>query len=123
MSDKAITILVILLSVVLNAAAQLLIRVSVRDGIELSASDAVRDLLALALQPTLVVATSCFVLSLVSWIYVLSRAETSFAYPFLSLGFVLVAVIGHFFLNEPVPPQRVAALLLIMSGMVVLAHS
>jgi multidrug transporter EmrE-like cation transporter len=123
MSDKAITILVILLSVVLNAAAQLLIRVSVRDGIELAPSDAIRDLLALALQPTLVVATSCFMLSLVSWIYVLSRAETSFAYPFVSLGFVMVAAVGHFFLNEPVSPQRIAALLLIMSGMLVLAQS
>lgn len=123
MSDKAITISVILLSVALNATAQLLIRVSVRGGIELSPSDAWRDLVTLALQPTLVVATTCFIVSLVTWVYVLSRAETSFAYPFLSLGFVMVAIIGHFFLNEAVSPQRMAALLLIMSGIFVLAYS
>ena len=123
MPDKTLTILVILLSVVLNAAAQLLIRVSVRDGIAISSSDTVHDLLALAFRPTLLAATSCFVLSLVSWVYVLSRAETSFAYPFLSLGFVMVAVIGHFFLDEAISAQRMAALLLIMSGILVLSRS
>lgn len=123
MSDRAITVLVILASVILNATAQLLIRISVRGGIELSSSSALRDLIALALQPTLVVATSCFALSLVSWIYVLSRTETSFAYPFLSLGFVMVAIVGHFFLDEAVSPQRIAALLIIMSGILVLARS
>jgi len=123
MPDKTLTILVILLSVVLNAAAQLLIRVSVRDGIAISSSDTVHDLLALVFRPTLLAATSCFVLSLVSWVYVLSRAETSFAYPFLSLGFVMVAVIGHFFLDEAISAQRMAALLLIMSGILVLSRS
>ncbi|MCP4924144.1 MAG: 4-amino-4-deoxy-L-arabinose transferase, partial [bacterium] len=43
---------------------------------------------------------TCYVLSVAIWIMALSRVEVSFAYPILSVGYVVVALAGFFFLEE-----------------------
>ena len=41
-----------------------------------------------------------FVISMASHLYVLSKVELSFAYPFLSLAYVAVAVFAYFIFRE-----------------------
>ena len=41
-----------------------------------------------------------FVISMASHLYVLSKVELSFAYPFLSLAYVAVAVFAYFVFRE-----------------------
>jgi multidrug transporter EmrE-like cation transporter len=65
----------------------------------------------------------CYGVSVVLWIWVLSRAEVSFAYPFLGLGFVLVALVGWAFLGETLSVQKLAATGLIVIGVVLMAIS
>ena len=43
-----------------------------------------------------------FVISMASHLFVLSRVDVSYAYPFLSIAYVLVAVYAHMFLGENV---------------------
>ncbi len=52
-----------------------------------------------------------------TWMAALSEFELSFAYPFMSLAFVLVVIFGHFFLNEPLTVHRVLGLGLVMAGL------
>jgi len=59
----------------------------------------------------------------VLWIYVLSRAEASYAYPFLGLGFVVVALAGWLLLGESLSIQRVGAIALIVAGVALLART
>ena len=66
---------------------------------------------------------SCYVVSLGLWLMVLARAEVSLAYPLLSIGYVLTAVVGYFFLGESVGLARVAGLLLICCGIAVISRS
>ena len=40
----------------------------------------------------------CYALSILLWMAVLSKVEVSFAYPFLSIGYVVAAVVGYYFL-------------------------
>ena len=54
---------------------------------------------------------------------VLSRVDISFAYPFLSVSYVIVLLAGYFFFGESVNSYRIAGVGLICLGTVLVAHS
>jgi len=62
------------------------------------------------------------VLLLITWLLsrmmFLSFADLSYMLPLTSLGYVLSAVLGHFYLNEQITPLRWAGTVLITIGMV-----
>jgi len=63
------------------------------------------------------------VISMASHLVVLSRVEISYAYPFLGLSFVLVALYGYYFLDEAVTIWRSAGVLLIVAGVAIIAKT
>lgn len=62
-------------------------------------------------------------LSAAAWLFVLARNDLSVAYPFVSLGFVLTAMLGAFVFNEPVGVLRIAGILLVGTGVYLIAKS
>ena len=56
------------------------------------------------------------------WLIVLSKVEVSVAYPFVALGFVLTALMGHFLFAEVLTLQRMAGIMLVCAGVAVLAR-
>src|ERR1700685_3864850 len=58
------------------------------------------------------------ILWLLSRMALLSWADLTYVLPVTSLGYVLSALIGHFFLDEKVTPARWAGTLLIVAGTV-----
>jgi multidrug transporter EmrE-like cation transporter len=58
-----------------------------------------------------------------SWIMVLSRMNLSYAYPFLALNFVLVALVSRLVLGESIPLMRWVGIALICAGIVAIANS
>jgi len=64
----------------------------------------------------------CYGLSLLLWFYVLSKMELSKAYPLVSLGYVFTLILGYFFLNEAVTLPKIAGIVLIMVGVIVLTR-
>jgi drug/metabolite transporter (DMT)-like permease len=52
----------------------------------------------------------------------MTRFELSHAYPFMSLNFVIVLLLSGWLLSEPLTPQRLAGVALIMAGTVVAAR-
>jgi drug/metabolite transporter (DMT)-like permease len=117
------TLAFILTSVTLNATAQILLRMGARSGIDTADRTVTSIALDVLGRPAILFGLACYGLSVVAWIYVLSRAEASFAYPFLGLGFVIVAVAGWFILGEVPSPRRIAGTVLIVTGVVLLARS
>ena len=78
-----------------------------------------RYLAELAVNPWIV---SVFVSALaasVTWGAALSRFELSFAYPFMSLSFVLVLLLGVALFSETLTAGKVVAVALICAGLVV----
>lgn len=59
----------------------------------------------------------------VMWLAVLSRAELSQAYPFVGLSFVATAALGVLVLGEAMPAARVAGVVLIVAGVVLVGRS
>lgn len=116
-------IAMILVSVVLNAAAQILLRYGARAGLQPVDGWMPTAVLEVMLRPGIIGGLGCYAISVALWIYVLSRAEVSFAYPFLGLGFLVVSIAAWQLLGEPLTAYRLAGTLLVSAGVLVLATS
>lgn len=65
----------------------------------------------------------CYVVSILLWLVVLSKVDVSYAYPFLSIGYILSAVVGYFAFQEAVTPMRIAGIIVICVGVVLISRS
>jgi len=113
----------ILASVTLNALAQILLRIGARTAIHAGNGSVLAGFADMAVRPTVLAGLACYGFSLLTWLYVLGRIEVSFAYPFLALGFVLVALAGWQWLDEPMSPARATGIGIILVGVFILARS
>jgi multidrug transporter EmrE-like cation transporter len=118
-------ILLILASVSLNAGAQVLMRTGMLKvgEIEVSATALIKALPGMVSNGFLWISFFCYGISIVLWMVVLSRVEVSFAYPFLSIGYIVSAVAGYFFLGESLTPVRIAGITVICIGVFLIARS
>ena len=73
--------------------------------------------------PALVGGLGIFVLSAAVWLIVLSKASLSFAYPFVSLTYVLILLFDRFILREPVSSLRWSGVALIIAGIVLVSRT
>lgn len=64
-----------------------------------------------------------FGVSVLLWLSVLTRVEVSTAYPFVALGLILTAALGHLWFGESMSAAKAAGILLIAAGVVVVARS
>ena len=115
---------VVLASVTLNAAAQVILRKAMLSAAPLPPLDAPVTLaLHLAGNLYLWLGMICFAGSILLWLGVLSRIPVSAAYPLASLGYIIAAASGVVFLGETVTLMRAAGLVLICIGVFVVAQS
>jgi multidrug transporter EmrE-like cation transporter len=121
----ALTLMLAFASVSLNAAAQIALRKAmlVLGLLPLAASDLIAFIAAILLNLWFLFGMGCYAVSIGLWLVVLSKAEVSAAYPLLSIGYVITAVIGFFFMNESVGILRVSGLGLICAGLVLISRS
>jgi len=115
----------ILVGVLLNAAAQLLLKAGTNavGSFAYSADNLFPVGWKLATQPFIAAGLACYVVSVVVWILALSRTEVSVAYPMLSIGYVLNALVAWYLFGEAVTPQRLAGIGIIILGVFVVARS
>lgn len=66
---------------------------------------------------------SLFGLSSIVWLVVLSKVELSFAYPMVSMGYILTILLSWKYLGEAISPLRWLAVLIICSGVFLLSRS
>jgi len=104
----------ILVGVLLNAAAQLLLK---------AGTNALPLGLRLAIEPHILAGLACYVVSVVVWIVALSRVPVSVAYPMLSIGYVVNAIAAWYLLGEAVTPMRLAGIGIIVLGVFIVARS
>jgi multidrug transporter EmrE-like cation transporter len=121
----ALSFALILAGVLLNAAAQLLLKAGTNavGQFEFAAANAVPVGLKLALEPHILGGIACYVVSVVVWILALSRVEVSIAYPMLSIGYAVNAVAAYYLFGEAVTPARLVGIGIIILGVFVVARS
>ncbi len=92
----------ILAGVLLNALAQLTLKQGMRSigQFSFSMDSLFRMTTTIGLNPYVLVGLSCYVVSVVIWLLVLSRVEVSYAYPLLSVGYVVTALAGWLLFDE-----------------------
>ncbi len=112
----------ILTGVMLNAAAQILMKMGTNaiGHFEFSTANIVPIGWRLATEWHIVVALFCYAISVVVWILALSRVQVSIAYPMLSLGYVAVAFATWWLFNEPLTATKLAGIGVIIVGVVIL---
>jgi multidrug transporter EmrE-like cation transporter len=116
-------ILLIVLSVSLNATAQILMR---RGMLQIGAVSFDGGAVLLMLQAMLSniflwLSFLCYGFSIIIWMLVLSRVEVSFAYAFSSLGYVLVTVMGTLILKEHISVTKIIGIAVVCIGVILVA--
>ena len=113
----------ILGSVLLNAVAQLLIRKGMLVVGTVGVSNFSQNIVPMLLNPWLWGAMTSYAISILLWMSVLSKVEVSFAYPFLSIGYIFAAVVGYMAFNEHLSLTRIIGIIVICIGVVLISRS
>tara|TARA_R110000751_G_scaffold189187_3_gene295211 strand:+ start:33719 stop:34156 length:438 start_codon:yes stop_codon:yes gene_type:complete len=115
----------ILFTVLTNAAAQLLLKQGMLSlgPLEHVGQNILFKILLIIFNPWVFAGLTTFVISMASHLYVLSKVELSFAYPFLSLAYVAVALFAYFLFKEDLNAWRIAGIAFICVGTVLIAQS
>ncbi|MFN2590093.1 MAG: EamA family transporter [Actinomycetota bacterium] len=117
----------ILLSVLLAALAQLTLKHGMtqiaRHGGALEFGTPVETVRRIVTNASVLGGLALFVLSASVWLVVLSRVSLSFAYPFVSLTYVMILLFDRFVLRDPVPGLRWGGVALIVAGIVLVSRT
>jgi drug/metabolite transporter (DMT)-like permease len=115
----------ILFTVMTNAAAQIMLKhgMSVYGQVSFASGNLPLKILQIIFSPWVFAGLAMFVVSTLSHLYVLSKVELSFAYPFLSLAYVAVTLFAFFVFRENVDAYRIGGLAFICIGTVLIAQS
>jgi drug/metabolite transporter (DMT)-like permease len=123
--NKLMLIGLILVSVALAAAAQLTLKHGVNQAFPPPSAfkldgSSIRSMVA---TPSVWIGIALFGFSAIAWVAVLSRTTLSFAYPFVSLTYVIILAVDRFVLDQSVPALRWGGVVLIMSGIVLVSRT
>ena len=112
--------LVLLAAMMLNATANILIKIAVANSEERSIVALIKDK---SFSLPMLTGISCLVLGLAAYSYVLSRTNVSVAYPILtSGGFLLIGLASWLFLAESITPAQILGSTLIIVGIWLVAR-
>ena len=116
----------ILSAVLLNTIAQLCLKAGMVKIGEVHVGpfkETVHLLGRIFLNPFIEIGVVCYGLSLLLWLWTLSKVSVSVAYPMLSIGYVLSVFAGYFWFGEPLSLTKLAGVCIIMGGVYLVAIS
>lgn len=115
----------ILFTVLTNFLSQIMLKKGMTriEKFDLSLAGVFGSAFSIVFDPFVFFGLLMMVVSMGAHLVVLSRVEISFAYPFLGLSFVLITAYGFLVLGESVNAWRVIGVLLICSGVALVARS
>lgn len=114
----------ILFTVFTNAAAQLMLKAGMTNmgAISFTTDTALLRIVQIVFSPWVFAGLCTFVISMASHLFVLSKVDISFAYPFLSLAYVAVAIFAWLVFKEDLGAFKIAGIALICLGTVFIAQ-
>lgn len=117
-------LLLILLTVCLNTGGQFLMKAGVNRVGKISLFNNFFNSIFKALTSGLVIGGFGFyVVSAMLWIIILSRAELSWAFPLVSLSYVITAIVAPIVLHESFSVQRFLGTLVIVVGVFIVSRT
>ncbi len=115
----------ILFSICFNVLGQLLIKKGIVGfgRVELHLSNMIRTALQVFTVPMVSLGIIAYFVSAFFWIIALSKLELSYAYPLLSIGYVLVLFLSYFLFRESLNLHRLIGTVLIVAGIYFISRS
>jgi multidrug transporter EmrE-like cation transporter len=112
-------------TVVLTVYGQLVFKwqVDLAGGLPAGGTEKLAYIVRLFLNPWVISVFAAALLASVTWAAALTRFELSFAYPFMSLSFVLVLLLSVVFLSEALTLSKAVGVALIVAGLIVGSQS
>ncbi len=111
---------VALLSIVLGATGQFLFRLGMLHYGKVTVTGIWGQLGSIIFTPAIFLGFSCFGVSSILWLVVISRWELSYAYPLVALGYVLAILYGTLLLREALTLPKIVGSILILAGISIL---
>jgi drug/metabolite transporter (DMT)-like permease len=124
MNARVVDYLYIALTVALTVYGQFILKWRIRDFGPLPADgfDKIRFLVLLVFDPAIFSGFVAAFLASLAWMAAMTRFDLSHAYPFTSLSFVIVLLLGGWLLDEPLTPYKVIGVGLIVLGTAIAAR-
>jgi len=116
-------ILIILLTTLFGAFGQILIKIGMNNIGEVELKDVFgKKLFSILINPYILSGSILFFLSMLLWLFVLSKADLNFSYPFLSMGFILVMILSFLLLKESIPITRIVGIIIVLVGLFIIYY-
>mgnify|MGYP005845887955 CR=1 FL=1 len=115
----------ILSGVLLNSLAQLCIKQGMRviGPFAFTLENLLPIGLKVIVNPFLILGMACYAVSIFLWLLVLSRVDVGYAYPMLSVGYIVTAVAGRALFGEMLGFNRLSGILFICLGIFLITRS
>ena len=114
----------IISSVLLNAFAQILLKAGMKQfgNIDLK-NNIMNTCISIAFNPYIISGFIAYGVSILLWLWVLSKVDVSLAYPFQALGYIVVTILAWLISQENINYIRIISLIFITIGLIILAFS
>ena len=120
-----LTFSLVLTGVLLNAAAQLLLKAGTNriGAFSFALQNVVPIGMKVASSPHVLAGLACYAVSVVVWILALSRVPVSVAYPMLSIGYIVNALAAYALFGESLNAQKLVGIGFITIGVILVGRS
>jgi multidrug transporter EmrE-like cation transporter len=111
--------------VLLNAIAQLALKQGMRQigHFDFTPSTLLAMSWRIGTNGYVVFGLACYVVSVAVWLLALSRVEVGFAYPMLSVGYIVTAIAAFYLFGEALNPVRIAGIAVIIFGVFLISRT
>ena len=113
------------LDIIFNVIGQLLLKHGMNKlgNFKISVDALIPVFIKAFLSPYILLGLGCYVTGFLIWLIVLAKAEVSYAYPLISLGYVLTAIMGWWLLGENVTWVRMGGIMVTCIGVFIISQS
>ena len=119
-------VVLVLVAVVISVIGQVSLKMGMNQVGAIDAGSLARPmetLMRVFSTPLVWLGLSCYGVSALLWLVVLSRLDLSYAYVMLASMYVLVPLVSWLFLGECIPPMRWLGMIVVVLGVVIVARS
>ena len=120
------SLILIFINILIGSVGQLMFKSGMMQVGRIGVGEISRPLATLGMvftNPYILLALPLYAAALIMWLIVLSRLQLSFAYPFLSMAYVVNALLAQAILGEHISLLRWVAIGLICSGVIVMTRT
>ena len=120
------SVMLVFVAVVISVICQLSLKVGMNQVGAIDAGSLARPmetLMRVFSTPLVWLGLSCYGVSAMLWLVVLSRLDLSYAYLMLASMYVLIPLVSWLFLGERIPPMRWLGMGVVVLGVAIVARS